>query len=88
MVVVVKVGEVEDFSIEPQELHTESVSETSSSSEPNDPKLDSSFFFFPIFYISSSAKWQISSNKQAFAASKTMVGDCNNNTHTLVVIYS
>lgn len=69
----IKVGVVEDFSTEPQELHTEPISvKRSSSSESSHQEGGYLFLFFlPIFYFGGSSNTQVSSNKQAFEASKT-----------------
>ncbi|XP_044030054.1 complement component C6 isoform X1 [Siniperca chuatsi] len=70
----IKVGVVEDFSTEPQPLHTEPVSlKTSSSSENSQQDGRNLFlpiFFLPMFFYSGRSMTQVSSNKEAFEASK------------------
>ncbi|CAN9504791.1 unnamed protein product [Ophioblennius macclurei] len=64
-----KVGQVEDFSTEPQPLHTESINlkrsnNVQSSTEHQDG------FFFPIFFFRKKYSHRVTSSKEAFEASK------------------
>ncbi|XP_033502624.2 complement component C6 isoform X2 [Epinephelus lanceolatus] len=66
----IKVGEVEDFSTDPQPLHAESISVSpSSSSEPSLEEHKVRFRFFPFFYYSGRLM-SLKSSKAAFEASK------------------
>lgn len=79
MVVVVKVSTPEDFSTEPQELHTEPVDFKTSSSSENSGGHGYGhgffFIFFPFFYVAGGFKTQTISNKEAFEASKKIVSN-------------
>nr|AIN76757.1 complement component 6 [Oplegnathus fasciatus] len=68
----IKVGVVEDFSTEPRSLHTEPISvKTSHSSGDSQQDGNHGFFlFFPLFIYGGRSRTQISSNKEAFEASK------------------
>ncbi|XP_029300184.1 complement component C6 [Cottoperca gobio] len=65
----IKVGQLEDFSIEPQPLHTESVHERTSSL-PINSQQHQNIFSFPIFFFSGRSMTRSNSNKEAFEASK------------------
>lgn len=71
----IKVGVLEDFSTEPHQLHVEPIEvHTSTSSDNSQQGQDHLFlpiFFFPLFFHGS-RRTQISSNKEAFDASKKM----------------
>ncbi|KAF3848775.1 hypothetical protein F7725_015272 [Dissostichus mawsoni] len=69
----IKVGQLEDFSIAPEPLHTESVHKISSDSTAN--QQGGNIFVFPIFYFSGRSMSHGSSNKEAFEASKKTVRD-------------
>lgn len=73
VVVVVKVGALEDFSIKPQPLHTETISVKTSEASQKDPQRSTDIYFFPIFFYRRNLKTRVSSNKQAFEASKKTV---------------
>ena len=81
MVLVVKVGALEDFSTVPQELHTEPVDfKTSSSYEDSDGnghRHGFLFIFFPFFFFSGGSRSHTISNKEAFESSKKIVSDPN-----------
>ncbi|XP_054468408.1 complement component C6 [Anoplopoma fimbria] len=67
----IKVGELEDFSTEPQTLHADSIDlKTSMSSGSNQQNQNA--FFFPIFVFWSRSRSQVRSYKEAFEASKKM----------------
>ncbi|XP_041815933.1 complement component C6 [Chelmon rostratus] len=70
----IKVGVLEDFSNEPHSLHTESIELKKSSSSTNNQGDQNNFFFpvffFPMFFFSGRSMTQVSSNKEAFEASK------------------
>nr|XP_046230774.1 complement component C6-like [Scatophagus argus] len=70
----IKVGVLEDFSTEPQPLHSESIDVKSSSSSESSDGHQGSFFlpfiFFPIFFYNGRYRTQITSNNEAFEASK------------------
>ncbi|XP_061590499.1 complement component C6 isoform X1 [Cololabis saira] len=66
----IKVGEVEDFSTEPQPLHTESVDVKRSSSSSQTIKSPNHFLYL-ILFLHRSDGTHFSSNKAAFQASKT-----------------
>ncbi|XP_069017032.1 complement component C6 [Embiotoca jacksoni] len=66
----IKVGELEDFSNQPQSLHTESINVKTSHSSPESNKQDHSSVSFLIFFLNRRAMTQVSSNKYAFEASK------------------
>ncbi|XP_076613704.1 complement component C6 [Chaetodon auriga] len=70
----IKVGVLEDFSTEPQPLLAESIDLKRSTSSDNNQQ-DANSFFFPIFFLpmffySGRSMTQVSSNKEAFEASK------------------
>ncbi|XP_068588511.1 complement component C6 [Cebidichthys violaceus] len=65
----IKVGELDDFSTEPQTLHSEPFNMKTSRSSGNS-KQNRNIFFFPIFYFSGSSMSHDSSTRQAFEASK------------------
>ncbi|XP_070780240.1 complement component C6 [Enoplosus armatus] len=64
----VKVGVVEDFSTEPQELHTEPISVSRTTSSSN--RLSDGDTLFIILFFSRGSNSQLSRNKDAFEASK------------------
>ncbi|XP_026195643.1 complement component C6 [Anabas testudineus] len=73
----IKVGVLEDFSIEPQTLHTGPINMKKASGPYGDSASDKDFFFFtpliiPFFYFSSGSMTRSSSKKDAFESSKTM----------------
>lgn len=89
VVLVVKVGVLEDFSTEPHPLHTETISvKTSRSSHRADPEnrnhLFVPFIFLPMFFYSGRSATGVTSNKEAFEASKKTVSD-SYSPHTFVV---
>ncbi|XP_071321962.1 complement component C6 isoform X1 [Trachinotus anak] len=65
----IKVGVVEDFSTDPQQLHTEPINMKTSSSSGSS-KTDRDNFFFPIFFFSGSSSNRKTSYRDAFEASK------------------
>lgn len=75
----VKAVELEDFSTEPQPLHAEflhaSKASSSSSSNQNQNKFFIPIIFLPMFFYSSRSNTQVTSNKEAFEASKKVVSD-------------
>ncbi|XP_008303564.1 complement component C6-like, partial [Stegastes partitus] len=73
----IKVGQVEDFSIEPQQLHTEPIDFQASSSSPDSHTAYDSSFLVPIFYFNRRSGSRVSSHKEAFEASKKKVSDAN-----------
>lgn len=73
----VKVGVLEDFNTEPQPLHSEVIDLKMSSSSGNSQQ-DRDSFFFPIFFFSRKFRSGVTSNKEAFEASKKTVNDWNN----------
>ncbi|KAF3702312.1 Complement component C6 Precursor [Channa argus] len=64
----IKVGVLEDFSIEPEPLHTESIHEQSSGSSDNE--LEGDIFIFPIFFFRRRFRTHVTYNSDAFEASK------------------
>lgn len=82
VIVVVKVGVPEDFSTEPQTLHSEPINMKKASATYGDRRRDKDFFFFPIFFFSSGSMSHSSSKRDAFEASKKTVNDSNNSKHT------
>ena len=79
--VVVQVGVLQDFSTEPQQLHTDSISvKTSSSSGVNHPSQRKLFFLF--------LHRQSSLNKAAFEASKKMVSEDLKDHNSLIPWFS
>ncbi|XP_075935885.1 complement component C6 [Anarhichas minor] len=65
----IKVGKLEDFSTEPETLHSEPIDMKTSSSSGNSQQHQNSFFF-PIFFFSGRSMSHTGSNKEAFEASK------------------
>ncbi|XP_056288243.1 complement component C6 isoform X1 [Pseudoliparis swirei] len=65
----IKVGQLDDFSTEPQHLHTEPVDLKTSRSSGNEQQ-DGNFFFFPIFFLSRGSMKRSGLSKDAFEASK------------------
>ncbi|XP_034403036.1 complement component C6 [Cyclopterus lumpus] len=65
----IKVGRLEDFNTEPQQLHTESINMKTSRSSVNRPQNKNSVLF-AIFYLGLSSMKHSSSSKDAFEASK------------------
>lgn len=92
VVVVLKVGVLEDFSTEPHPLHTESIdlkrSTSSSSSQQDQNNFFFPIFFLPMFFYSGRSMTHVSSNKEAFEASKKTVSDSKSNTHAHLRRYS
>lgn len=90
MVLVVKVGVLEDFSTELHPLHTESINLKTPTSSENSQRDQNNLFvpiiFLPMFFFSGRSRTQVTSNKEAFEASKKMVSD-SYNAHTVEVIY-
>ncbi|XP_024918549.1 complement component C6 [Cynoglossus semilaevis] len=67
----IKVGVLEDFSIEPKPLKTESISIKSSSSSSQDSGQRKDTLFLPILiFLTKGSRSQLSSHKEAFEASK------------------
>ncbi|XP_028273753.1 complement component C6 [Parambassis ranga] len=67
----IKIGEVEDFSTQPQEVHTEPLKVTFTTESGKSTKDDDFFFIFPIpFVFFNNYGSSVSSNKGAFTASK------------------
>ncbi|XP_053195648.1 complement component C6 [Scomber japonicus] len=66
----IKVGVPEDFSIEPQPLQAEAINLKTSRSTPEISQSHPDSFFFLIFVFSRGSKTHVSSNKEAFEASK------------------
>lgn len=64
----IKVGQLEDFSTEPQPLHTESI--TLKRSRSTAGGRDKSDFLYLILFFNQNSNTQVSSNKEAFEASK------------------
>nr|AXB74598.1 complement component 6 [Planiliza haematocheilus] len=67
----IKVGTLEDFNNEPHPLRTETLSVKTPTTERQSGSQQGSMFLFPIFYFSRSSQSQLTSNKEAFEASKT-----------------
>uniref|UniRef100_A0A8C5H010 Complement component C6 n=1 Tax=Gouania willdenowi TaxID=441366 RepID=A0A8C5H010_GOUWI len=65
----IKVGQAEDFSIDPQQLHAQSI-DVKNSRQRGDSS-SGSYFLPLIFYFGSQSRQQTSSNREAFKASKT-----------------
>ncbi|KAM6901408.1 complement component C6 isoform 1-T2 [Lycodopsis pacificus] len=65
----IKVGQLEDFSTEPETLHSEPIDMKTSSSSGNSQQ-HQNIFFFPIFFFSGRSMSHTGSNKEAFEASK------------------
>ncbi|KAK9532802.1 hypothetical protein VZT92_010169 [Zoarces viviparus] len=65
----IKVGKLEDFSTEPETLHSEPIDMKTSSLSGNSQR-DQNIFFFPIFFFSGRSMSHTGSNKEAFEASK------------------
>lgn len=88
---VVKVGVLEDFSTELHPLKAEIIDVKRSSSSDNSQQNKNNLFvpiiFLPMFFYSGRSKTQVTSNKEAFEASKKMVSD-SNSPCTFVVTYS
>jgi len=80
VLVAVKVGQLDDFSTEPQHLHTEPVDLKTSRSSGNEQQ-DGNFFFFPIFFLSRGSMKRSGLSKDAFEASKKKVSDLNSEAH-------
>lgn len=75
----VKAVALEDFSTEPQPLHAEFIHASKTSSSSNSHQDKNKFFIpiilLPMFFYSSRSSTQITSNKEAFEASKKVVSD-------------
>lgn len=77
MILVVKVAVMEDFSTELHPLKAETIEVKRSRSSSNDQQNKKDFFiplvFLPMFFYSGRSRTQITSNKEAFEASKKIV---------------
>lgn len=72
-----QVGVPDDFRVEPQPVHTETV-EVKTSSSSSRSEGDSDLFFFPIFFFTHGSRSLVKSNSEAFEASKKKARHSNN----------
>lgn len=79
MIVVLKVGEVEEFSTADENVRTEPIDVKKPSSNQNNQNDKSGLFipliFLPMFFYTSRSYTELSSNKEAFDSSKKTVSN-------------